>query len=201
MLKNNFGINAFVFKSGYEILSGKYNGNKNFILWVARLDNWKQPEIFIELSTYFPNEKFIMISPQASDIKYTKRIRGLASECRNIEFISQVPFHEINEYFAKAKIFINTSKNEGFPNTFIQSAMNATPIISLNVNPDNFLEKYGCGFCSNGSFDDMLDKMKEILNNNSEWNKLSENAYNYAKENHDVSKITNDLLKVIKAKQ
>ena len=38
---------------------------KEFILWVARSDYGKRPELFIKLAEYFPKEKFVMIMPKS----------------------------------------------------------------------------------------------------------------------------------------
>jgi glycosyltransferase involved in cell wall biosynthesis len=60
----------------------------------------------------------------------------------NFDYLGPVSFEESNSLFAKANIFINTSKaQEGFPNTFIQAWMQGVPTISLDFDPDNLIEE------------------------------------------------------------
>ena len=123
--------------------------------------------------------------------------REKQKKIENLEFIEYVPFDEIDEYFQKAKIFVNTSIKEGFPNTFIQAAKNKTPIISLNVNPDNFLNEYNCGFCSNDDFGEMNKILNKVLNDDDLYKQISENVCNYAKGNHDIEKNAGQLYRLI----
>lgn len=197
MLEENFGVKSIILKNGFYLPKEKNELERKYILWVARLDKWKQPEIFLELADANPNEKFVMIAPYSMSKGYSKGIEQRARKIDNLEFIPGVDFYKIDDYFKKAKIFVNTSKYEGFPNTFIQSAMHGVPIVSLNVNPDNFLIKHDCGFCAGGSNEKMAEEMNKVLANKHDWLRLSENAYKYAKENHDIEKIAGKFIKLL----
>lgn len=190
-------LNIKIINSGYKI-ANETNENRKNILWVGRAVEWKRPEIFIALAQKFPNEKFIMICTKYEDKNYWKSIKSKASEILNLKFIEFVPFHKINDYFKLSKIFINTSKYEGFPNTFIQALKNETPIISLNVNPDNFLIRKKIGFFCNDDFTKLEENLSLLLNNNDLYGSYSKNAYLYAKNNHDIRKISYEWIKLIK---
>jgi len=198
ILKKNYNKEGIIRKSAHYIKEISELELKSFTLWVGKADMaTKQPEIFIELAKEFPNEKFVMVCPISNDINYFEKIKKQAKEVPNLKFIDYVPFNEIDDYFLKAKIFINTSKTEGFPNTFIQAAKNKTPILSLNVNPDNMLERYKIGFCTNNNFEKLKNKLKELLKNKTLWQKMAENAYRYAIENHDIKKIIRQDKKIL----
>ena len=181
--------NITIINSGFEITNEQIR-NKKYILWVARAIDWKRPELFLKLAEKFPNEKFLMICNKVDNkidsIKYWKRIHNIASKISNINFLKFVPFEEINQYFEQAKILINTSSYEGFPSTFIQALISKTPILSLNVDPDNFLTNKKCGFNCFNSFNELVNKTKLLLNNKEIYKNYSNNAYNYAKNNHDI---------------
>ena len=196
-LKRFYDKEGIVRKSAHKIPEQIDVSQKEYVLWVARCVDWKQPEIFINLAQAFPKEIFIMACPFSNDQNYFQKINKSAQQIKNIEFIDYVPFNKIDDYFLKAKIFVNTSKTEGFPNTFVQAAKNRTPILSLNVNPDGILEKYKIGINAGGSFEILKQGLSKLLGNQELWNEMSENAYKYAKENHDIKKIIEEDKKII----
>ena len=179
--------NIMVINSGYKIQNLE-NDKKKFILWVARAEKWKRPEFFLKLAKNFPNQAFIMICNKGADKNYWKTIYKSASKITNLKFLEFIPFHMVNQYFKESKIFINTSINEGFPNTFIQAAKNKTPIISLSVNPDNILIKYKIGYFCDNSFKKMDYYLKSLLRNKDLYESYSTNAFIYAIENHNMDK-------------
>jgi glycosyltransferase involved in cell wall biosynthesis len=188
-LKETVGISATVIPNGHRMISQSEQQRK-FILWAGRSTRVKMPEYFIRLAKEIPSEQFIMICQQASDDNDTT-YRNLVEKAKlvaNLKFIERVPFHEIMDFFQSAKVFVNTSETEGFPNVFIQSCLSGTPILSLNVNPDDFLNKYKCGLCANGDwqiFKEMLVQLLEPEN----MKQYGENGRRYAIENHDIKNI------------
>ncbi len=198
-LLNKYAKDSIILESGFLIPKKNMLKKKN-ILWVGRSDFLKKPNLFIELAKKFSEYYFIMICPQSKRISKQdyNRIKSNANKIKNLEFLEFVKFDEIDSYFNRAKLFINTSDYEGFPQTFIQATINSTPIISLNANPNNFLDKYHYGFCSNGDFELMKKQIKNILEDEKQWQKMSENGYHYVRESHDIKKNIKKLLKIIK---
>jgi glycosyltransferase involved in cell wall biosynthesis len=161
---------------------------REFILWVGRSADFKRPGLFIDLAEKISGEKFTMICQQATGDDDYDSLVARAEQVKNLEFIKRVPFGEIDNYFQRAKVFVNTSDAEGFPNTFIQACKSATPILSLNVNPDDFLSNYNCGVCCDNDTDKFPVALGQMLKNAS-YKELSRNAREYAKDKHDISKI------------
>lgn len=201
MIKQHHKKTSFILKSAHHIppsTTAIDQQNRFYTLWVGRCTDWKQPEIFIKLAQTFPHEKFLMIMPAHTNHAYYQKIIQTINNTSNIKHIQYVPFHNIDRYFAYAKIFVQTSSAEGFPNTFVQAAKNKTPIISLSVNPDNFLEKYNCGFCANSDLDKLVSRFQLILNNHKLQSHLSQNAYNYVKTYHNIELIAETFKTTIK---
>jgi glycosyltransferase involved in cell wall biosynthesis len=178
VLKKTYNFPSNIIRNSYPIYR-TYNNDKSFILWVARSEKWKRPELFIKLAKAFPTENFVMIMPIAADKKYFQMVKDKTLELPNIKFIPGVPFSEIEDYYKKAKIFVNTSLSEGFPNSFNQAMNFSTPILSLNVNPDNFIQKNQVGLYCHNDFQEIIENLKILLYNKDLWKKFSENAYNY----------------------
>ncbi len=158
------------------------------ILWVGRSADVKRPELFLELAEQMPEQHFTMICQKAIEDDQYDNFVEKAKQVKNLRFIQRVPFHQIHEHFLQAKVFVNTSDYEGFPNTFIQACKCATPVLSLNVNPDGFLDKHKCGFCCNGDWEKFIDSLKDMLEHK-RYNELGKNARKYVDNNHDVANI------------
>jgi glycosyltransferase involved in cell wall biosynthesis len=187
-LRSTTGIQAVVIPNGHKLLSPSQS-IRDTILWVGRSDKIKRPELFIDLAEKMHGEKFMMICQRATgDNEYDKLI-AQAKRLKNLEFIDRVPFAQIDSYFQRARVFVNTSDFEGFPNTFIQACKSSVPILSLNVNPDCFLDKYKCGQSCNGDFTKLISTLQYILGEN-RYLELGKNARSYAETRHDIKKIT-----------
>lgn len=200
LLKFNYNIKANLFRNSFIIPKNVLETNKEFILWVSRYDYMKNPHIFVELAERFPETKFIMICPSGNEKKKEWNKFREEIEKRNItnfSFIEKVPFNMIQEYFNKANVFVNTSDFEGFPNTFLQAGVGKTPILSLNVNPDNFINEYNCGFFCENDFDKLVGYTKILINDKKVWQEKSENIFKYTKENHDIHKNVEQLTRII----
>lgn len=200
-LKETTGVEAIVLPNGHRIpeTSGQ---NRDCILWVGRSTVYKQPELFIKLAQQMPGEQFVMICQQSKDdskSKYDEMAAG-AKAVANLEFVERVPFHEIDGFFQRAKVFVNTSTAEGFPNTFIQACRCAAPILSLKINPDGFLDKYHCGFCVNGDWQKFVDKLAFMLAED-RYVELGRNAKKYVQSNHDITKIVEQYKKLFRSRR
>jgi hypothetical protein len=181
------GVTAVVVPNGHRI-TDLQDLKRDSILWVGRTDVLKQPAPFIQLAKEVPSEQFVMICQQAKGDRNYDELVAAASAVSNLKFIEYVPFHGIDYYFQRAKVFVNTSRAEGFPGAFIQAGKSATPILTLKVNPDGFLNKFNCGLCADNDWNRFVDSLKFMLREN-KYIELGKNAGKYARDNHDITKI------------
>jgi glycosyltransferase involved in cell wall biosynthesis len=186
-LLETIGVDATVIANGHR-LAESIDGDRSSILWVARSAAVKRPGVFIDLAEKHPEEQFVMICQPATGDKNFDQLVSRARSVPNLEFHQRVPFSEIDAYFQRAKVFVNTSDSEGFPNTFIQACKAATCILSLNVNPDNFLTRYFCGLGCSGSLQS-LEKGLEFMLAHDRYKELGQNGLGYVRDFHDIAKI------------
>lgn len=121
---------------------------REYVLWIGRTDDYnKRPMLFLQLACECPGIDFLMIASRTDDACF----RALEqSRPANLHIVEHVPAHEIHGYLQYARVLVNTSRFEGFPNTFLQAAVTGTPIASLEVDPDGMLSELGCGICAEG---------------------------------------------------
>lgn len=189
------GIKSFKIQNSFPVSnSGERNG-REYILWVGSSYALKRPEVFLELARDFPNEQFVLVL-QRHDENIFCTIKREAAGLKNLIFVPGVPFHEVSRFFQDAKLFINSSVYEGFPNTFVQAAIYGTPIISLSVDPDGIFEKEKIGIACYNSVDTLKIEFKALLENKEKWQEFSNNAKRFALQKFDISKNIEEFKKM-----
>lgn len=63
--------------------------------------------------------------------------------------------------FRRARLFVNTSAHEGFPNTFLQAWSQGIPVISF-VDPDDLIRKNRLGLVVH-DIDEMARGIRDVL--------------------------------------
>ncbi|MFQ5470858.1 MAG: glycosyltransferase family 4 protein [Gammaproteobacteria bacterium] len=155
------------------------------VVWVANLKKWKRPELFVKLADAlrtFQSVNFIMIG-RGGHSEWHRRIIAQAHQTQNLNYIGECTQEEVNRYLSTAKIFVNTSSSEGFPNTFIQAWMRKVPVVSLNVNPDAVFDQEQVGFVS-GTFEQMVSDVKKLIQDDMLRQSMGNNACRYAMRVH-----------------
>ena len=186
-LYDSMAVGAMVIPNGHRLAESTHK-KRDTVLWVGRSTPLKRPELFIKLTEHFPDEKFTMVCQQATGDENYQDLLAKAKKVDNMQFVQAVPFAEISSYFQRAKVFVNTSDTEGFPNTFIQACNYAAPILSLKVDPDDFINRYNCGISCNDNWQQMIDSLKVMLHED-RYIELGENGKKYVRERHDLAKI------------
>lgn len=190
LLSKNFGIRSIVINNGMLIPYGfPKKEHPPIVLWLASLKRVKRAEIYIEVAKQCQdlNCKFILAG-RPLDKEYLEELLEQMHELPNIEYVGGVTFKESNELIGHASVFLNTSKCEGFPNTFVQAWMRETPTVSLNVDPDDVIKKNKLGFHS-GSFEQMVKDVGFLIENKKVRGEMGRNARKYALREYDIKKI------------
>ena len=204
LLKSRLGLKSEVIGNGFEMNENICTDQKKHILWVGRCMKSKRPLLFTELARKMPGEEFVMIMPlnkeiPAEELKERQamadEVYACASGLGNLTLLDYVPYDEIQHYFDSAKCYVCTSDTEGFPNTFIQAALGAAPILSYRVNPDSMIEEYKLGYVCNDDTEAAVKFLWEIDNE-----KLREYKYNmqgYVWQHHNIKDTAEQYLKLM----
>ena len=163
------------------------------LLWVSRCQPIKRPHLFLDLAGQLPETRCRMVCPR-EDVALWNSVTSRAAGIPNVEFIERVPYHEIQRVYDEAKIFVNTSEWEGWPNSFIQSGLGGTALLSLVVNPDRLFETYALGrFCA-GDAGRMATEARTMLGDPEALEKMQQESTRFVAEMHDNRKETSAFL-------
>lgn len=162
-------------------------------LWVSRCQNIKRPHLFLDLAEALPEFRFEMVCP-AENRALWESVSDRASKIKNLNFIESVSYHEIQRHYDAARVFVNTSEWEGWPNSFIQAGLGRTALLSLDVNPDGIFERFGLGCFAAGDLEKLKSDARAMIANVSQLEMMQEGCARFVAEMHDNRKETEAFL-------
>jgi glycosyltransferase involved in cell wall biosynthesis len=128
----NYARNAWMISNCYPVPKAVGGHSRKKILWVSTIRSIKRPELFVELARAMPQFQFAMVGGRdSSDPQLFDAIKADCEDIENIDFAGFVPYSKIDTYFDQAWLVVNTSRSEGFPNTFLQAWSRSAPTVSL----------------------------------------------------------------------
>ena len=155
---------------------------ENLILWLANLSHGKQPEVFIQMIRDLNMQSWkALLGGGTTDAIYASKIKNLISGLP-IQLAGKITFRDSQSFYQKARLYVNTSKtgSDGLPNAYIQSWLSGTPVLSLHHDPNNWLNERGIGFCANGNYDRLKQKLQQLINEPSQIIEMGRNAQQFA---------------------
>jgi glycosyltransferase involved in cell wall biosynthesis len=171
------------------------------VAWIASVKPWKRPEAFLDLADALRDlagVQFVMVGPLAggSDNPWARALEQRIAATPNVSFFGGRSQTEVNALLARTHVFVNTSQQEGFPNTFIQAWMREAAVVSLHVNPDQLLSSAGMGvFCDNSEAR-LAAAVRELLTDATARTTLTARGRKYAVARHSLEN-AHDLAQLV----
>lgn len=197
MLKENYNRPSIMIRNPVD-LERAFPKEADSILWIGKSDRVKRPDIMLELAREFPRYPFVMIM-NLSHPDLHKRYTREAEALPNVTMLHYVPYLEVERYFARAKLFVNTSTFEGFPNTFLEAGKYEIPIVSYLVDPGGMLSQHGCGLLCEGDFERLKESVRQLMTGSSLYADMGARCLEYVHTYHDKEKVIKEYEKAILA--
>ena len=200
LLKKNYNLDSEVLNMVVE-LPGKNKLERDIdVLWVNNFRPFKRPEKLPEIARLLPDIKFTMIGgPCHGHEDLFDQVSAAASQLDNLEFCGFVPYHKVNEMYRRSRIFLNTSDSEGFPNSFLQSWVRGTPVISF-FDPDNTISRESIG-TSPDDLNSMINDIKMLLEKTEKLAELSSASELFAVKHYSPESIVNQYMQLFTDKK
>jgi glycosyltransferase involved in cell wall biosynthesis len=169
MLRENHGIEAPVVNMMVEVpprtprdSAAGTPGKDIDVLWLSNLRALKRPELALELARQLPDVKFTLAGgPMPGGQTYYDDVAAAAARLPNVTMLGAVRYADTGPLIDRAKIFLNTSSIEGFPNTFLQSWIRGVPVVSF-FDPDGLVNRLQLGRIAT-TLDDMREGLRGLI--------------------------------------
>lgn len=197
-LRLNYGVDGTIARMLVEpgLMNLGHGERPHDVLWVNNLRQFKRPDLLVELAESLSEVSFDMIGgPLPGHTELYRQIAERASNLENLRFHGRVPYHDVNDFYERAKVFVNTSDSEGFPNSYLQAWARGTPVIAF-FDPDGVIEREGLGY-SPASLNEMAEVVSHLVNSPEEWNRMSLACKRYMSLNYHDDTILEPYLSVI----
>jgi glycosyltransferase involved in cell wall biosynthesis len=133
-LAEHYGREGVLVPNCYAPPPGARADRAGYVLWVATVRPSKRPELLLELARRLPHHRFVVIGgsdPDRRGMEYHAAKRDAAAKLPNGAFRGFVPFAQADRVFDGARVVVNTSLYEGFPNTFLQAWARGVPTVAF----------------------------------------------------------------------
>jgi glycosyltransferase involved in cell wall biosynthesis len=198
-LARNFGVQSYIVEALAEPAERvpDFAARDIDVLWVANVRSLKRPDRLLEIARRLPDLRFHMVGgPYAGERELFDSIRSQAARLPNVTFHGFVPYRDARVFYERARVLVNTSEVEGFPNTYIQAWMHGAPVVTF-IDPDSVIGREGLGHAA-GSVDEMCASVRAVLADEAQWSRLSERCRRHADRRFDPSRILIPYLEALR---
>lgn len=199
-LAAKWGLKAQLIPSCFFPPSDAVRNEQGCVLWVSTIRAWKRPEFFLRLAKKLPDIQFRMVGgPGYGEESLFDAIKTEAKKIPNLKFVGFVPHADIESEFNSARVFVNTSISEGFPNTFLQAWSRSIPTVSF-FKTNSLIGGHDVEMLVDTE-EDLAHSVAVLMSSDFECARIGENANKYFMSSHSVnatvllySKLINEIV-------
>lgn len=197
--RRHYGREAIVIPSCYEVPTGSKVDREDLVLWVGTIHTYKQPEMLLEIARRLPKRRFVMIGGSAAPGErlrqgYFESIRDQAGKLHNVDFRGFLPLAEVERWFDRARILVNTSVYEGMPNIFLQAWARGIPTVATVDVGARLNEKPFYSIFS--KIEEASLEIEKLFGDELHWARASVRAREYFERSHSSTEVLARYAKV-----
>jgi glycosyltransferase involved in cell wall biosynthesis len=133
------------------------------VLWIGNIRQVKRPERLLALAAEAPGTAFHMVGgPVTDEAGLYQRVRRDAAQHPNVTFHGHCSYTEANALCGRARLLVNTSEAEGFPNAYLQAWSRGVPVVTFS-DPDGLIRRHRLG-AAVSSAAEMHAAIRDLLN-------------------------------------
>jgi glycosyltransferase involved in cell wall biosynthesis len=199
MLQDGFDVKATIIPMPCEGLDSNPTRTdllqeNSGVLWVGRISKEKRFEWLIDIAKRCPDITFDVVGMANSDSEYSNTLIKQSAAVPNIKIHGRVPHNQMSSYYCKSKLLCCTSSYEGFPNTFLEAWSCGIPVVST-FDPDGVIAEHNLGWTAS-TIDELVNAVKESINQPKNWQAASESAREYYLKNHTTDSCMEKFVRI-----
>ena len=165
------------------------------VLWVGRGDTFsKRADLCLALARRCPAWPFVVVMNRHEEAAYAQLLSHVPP---NVTLIERVSLAVSDQLYQRARLVINTSMAEGFPNSFLQAGKYGVPVVSLHVDPDGLLNQVGGGVCVGGDLAAMAGTIERLMLAGDDYRRMASAIAKYTAEFHGLPECAARLAQLI----
>ena len=180
LLRRNFGIESSV--AGMLVEAGdaerSFEQRDRQVIWVNNFRSLKRPDALLAAADALPQVSFHMVGGAAPGYQqFFETVSAQARMRANVSLHGQIPYHNVNPFYERARVCVNTSDIEGFPNSYLQAWARGTPVVAF-FDPDGLIEREGLGVAARDQ-ETLASAIELLATNESAWLAMSARCRNF----------------------
>jgi len=143
------------------------------VLWVGNIRRVKRPDRVLWLAARLPHVAFHMVGGALpGEEALHAHVRNAAAACGNVTFHGRLSYADAGNLYGRARLLLNTSDVEGFPNSYLQAWVRGVPVVTL-IDPDGVIGREGLGIAAQGP-DRFAGAIASLLGSHGAWQAASD---------------------------
>ena len=187
-----------------KLIEDKEKNERMQIIWVARFEKFKHPEVVLKLATNLKKQGYNFNIQMLGTGKLEEKIKNKIKKQHLedvVDVVGQVQSDKVKDYMERANIFIATSGKQEAWGAVINEGMNGACAIIANEKMGSVPFLIGDndrGFMYK-DYNDLEEKVKKLINSKELREKFSKNAYEYITTKWTADIATENLIKLFQA--
>lgn len=148
------------------------------LLWVSNIRGLKRPERILQLADDFPDATVHMAGGLMTGSEALFRdVMQAATLRRNVTFHGRLSYQDTSDLYGRARVLVNTSDIEGFPNAYLQAWARGVPVVTL-IDPDGIIERERLGITAADPAA-LVGAVRRLLHDRAAWQAASDRCRAY----------------------
>lgn len=166
------------------------------VLWAGTINPWKNPRQIIRISELCPDLRFAVAGGPGNDRSYHDQTVAALADRPNVTLLGHVPPDRMGEFFSRARMLLNTSEFEGFPNTFLQAWVRGLPTASLHADPDGVITRHGLGMVE-PDHEKLAQGITAMLQDQVSLEEIAGRCRQYVAAHHDLDAVVHRFIEIL----
>lgn len=183
-MQHNLGLRSQVIRSLVEIPALPDAVDRDIdVLWISNLRPFKRPQMYLELARSLPQHRLHMAGgTQPRHERLYEELEAQARQIPSLTFHGPVAYAETNRLLLRARVLVNTSETEGFPNTYLQAWARGIPVVGT-FDPDGIIAREGVGIVARDAAG-LREAVLALLSDATRWQEISRRCRDYVQRTH-----------------